>query len=136
MIRIWAWLKKVGAWLFRPLRRHKSAPPLAPTDSPLRAILVDDQPDVLASGECYVVGEGEHRWFAAFACPCGCGEDVVLNLLPDMRPRWRIEIHDDETVSIQPSIHRHVGCRSHFFVRRGLLRWCHEGVQAAETPAP
>lgn len=125
MKRIWGWVRAAAAWLLRPLRRRQPEPrELPPADDRLRAVFVDEQPDVLRASACYVVGEGEHRWFAAFLCPCGCGDEVVLNLLPDMRPRWRIETHDDQTVTIHPSINRRVGCRSHFFIRQGRTQWC------------
>ncbi len=136
MRRIWGWLGWTIAWLLRPLRHWRAAPRLPPDDGRLRAVFVDEQPDALRAGACYLVGEGEHRWFGAFVCPCGCGEEVVLNLLPDMRPRWRVEIHDDDTVTVHPSINRHVGCGSHFFIRRGRLQWCREEPQIAVQRPP
>jgi len=136
MRRFWRWLKATAAWLLRPLHRRRPEPSqLPPGDDRLRAVLVEEQPDVLGAGACYLVGEGEHRWVAAFLCPCGCGDEVVLNLLPDMRPRWRIETHDDETVTIHPSINRHVRCRSHFFIRRGHPQWCDPEPKNTVLPA-
>jgi hypothetical protein len=48
---------------------------------------------------------------------------VQLSLLEDSRPRWRVEEHDDGTASIYPSVWRRRGCRSHFFVQRGMVIW-------------
>ena len=88
-----------------------------------RAVLVEDVPRVLMPGSAYLVGEGEHRWSAAFRCPCGCRETIELNLVPEMRPRWRVTVEDDRTVAIEPSVWRQVGCRSHFTLIRGRIRW-------------
>jgi hypothetical protein len=72
----------------------------------------------------YLVGEGEHLWQAVFKCPCGCEDDVQLSLMPEGRPRWHATVHENETVSLWPSVSRTVGCRSHFFVRHGRIDWC------------
>ncbi|WP_236819161.1 DUF6527 family protein [Alicyclobacillus ferrooxydans] len=57
-------------------------------------------------------------------CPCGCGEVLHMSLHPDGRPRWELTRHPDGTVSLSPSVWRKVGCRSHFFLERGRVRWC------------
>lgn len=81
-------------------------------------------PDALRPFCVYVEGEGGRVWIAAFLCPCACGQLIQLNLMPDQRPRWALTEHDDATVTLQPSVHRHVGCKSHFFLRAGLVDWC------------
>lgn len=91
--------------------------------TPLRTQHELDMPERLSAGKLYLIGEGEYLWSAAFLCPCGCGEAVQLSLMPDSRPRWRAEEHADGTVSLMPSVWRTKGCRSHFFVRRGLVDW-------------
>lgn len=109
------WLTTFWAWLTRPFRRKPR---------PWGSVVVDDIPEAARPGVVYLVGEGGHLWFAAFVCPCGCGELVQLNLLPDARPRWSAERHPDGTVTIAPSVWRVAGCRSHFFLRRGRVEWC------------
>lgn len=101
--RFWSWL------------RHK---PL-----PLATVRCSEVPENIDPTKMYLVGEGQYLWFAAFACPCGCGELVQLSLLADSRPRWRVEEHGDGTASLHPSVWRKRGCRSHFFVKRGLIVW-------------
>ena len=86
-----------------------------------RAGEVPDAPEV---GTLYVVGEGAHEWYAVLRCPCGCGETLVMSLLADARPRWRVLVDDDGAPSLSPSVHRVVGCRSHFFLRSGRIDWC------------
>lgn len=130
MSRLLQWVLAFVAWVVSLFRRGRSAPalpapePPRPTDGRLRAVLVDEQPKELSPGECYLVGEGRFRWFAVFVCPCGCQDGVVLNLLTEMRPCWRVDVHEDEVVTFHPSINRQVGCRSHFTVRLGSVTWC------------
>jgi hypothetical protein len=57
-------------------------------------------------------------------CPCGCGETLHMSLLPDSHPKWKLLRHDDGTVSLHPSVWRTKGCRSHFFLRNGMIVWC------------
>ncbi len=129
MTKIWRWLQAIAAWLSRPFRRQRELPP---SDNLLRALVVDEQPDPLDSGICYLIGEDSDWWFAAFACPCGCRAEIVLNLLPTTRPRWRVEVGDDHLATIAPSINRHVGCKSHFFIREGSVLWAN--AQRASAP--
>lgn len=71
----------------------------------------------------YVVGENGYEWLAAFVCPCGCNDLIQLNLLEDIKPGWRISKRNTQKISISPSIDRRVGCRSHFTVTNGEVRW-------------
>lgn len=87
-----------------------------------RAVFVEDLPLELGKRKLYIVGEGEYRWFAAMKCPCGCGDIIKLNIRNDAHPYWRI-IEYKGTVSLEPSIRRLSGCRSHFYLRRGIIRW-------------
>jgi hypothetical protein len=109
---MWAW---IGTWV---ASFFKQAP------KPLRTVHLEELPERLDAGAVYVLGEGEHKWFVALVCPCGCGATVQMSLLPDAQPRWRLIEHTDETISLEPSVWRRVGCRSHFFIRRGLIQWC------------
>lgn len=93
----------------------------------LVACEVPELPRLLAPGTVYVIGENGHRWAAAFRCPCGCGETVQLNLLPERRPRWSVAIGKSKAVSLSPSVWRKVGCQSHFVVRLGRVLWCPSG---------
>lgn len=90
----------------------------------LKAIEVEELPEVLNKDRFYLVGENGYLWHAALLCPCGCAERLYLNLLPEQRPCWRIDRHADDTVSVHPSVWRVRGCGSHFFIRRGSIEWC------------
>ncbi len=52
-----------------------------------------------------------------FICPCGCGDLVILSMLEDTSPCWKVI--DKNT--IRPSINRIVGCRSHFEITNGIV---------------
>lgn len=85
---------------------------------------VTEEPDTPVPRVVYVVGEDGHRWFAAFDCPCGCGEVIKLSLVPGDRPGWTLHDHVDGTASVAPSVWRQVGCKSHFWLRKGKIDWC------------
>jgi hypothetical protein len=87
-------------------------------------VQTEELPDALDARTVYLVGEGVHLWSVALLCPCGCGETLHMNLLPDARPRWTVTRHADGTVTLDPSVWRRVGCRSHFFLRGGQIDWC------------
>lgn len=93
---------------------------------PFNILYVLELPEALDAGRLYVVGENGHQWFAAILCPCGCGATLQLNLQPDARPRWMLKVHWDDTPSLHPSVWRVKDCRSHFFLRRGLVEWCRD----------
>ena len=80
-------------------------------------------PRTLKRHYLYVLTESGTPWQAALTCPCGCKEILELNLLPDERPRWRYRVDAKGFASIEPSINRRIGCRSHFFLRSGKIVW-------------
>jgi hypothetical protein len=90
---------------------------------PMRVQRIVEEPDVLDAYVLYLVGNREYPWAVMFTCPCGCAARIALNLVRDTRPCWRERVHIDGTVSLFPSIDRTVGCRSHFWVRRGIVHW-------------
>ena len=61
--------------------------------------------------------------FVGLACPCGCGATIHLNLIDDERPCWRLSETADRGPTLHPSVWRTKGCRSHFVIRRGTLKW-------------
>lgn len=95
------------------------------TQRKYRIVFLEELPTNLAEKTAYVVGESDYRWYVAMLCPCGCGEAIYLNVRPDSHPYWRIIEHIG-TISIEPSIWRQKGCRSHFFLRKGRIRWVRE----------
>ena len=105
---VWAWLL---SWFVHPVQ-------------PLKTVRVEELPESLDPKDVYVLGEGNHLWFVAIVCPCGCRATLQMSLLADAKPRWRLIEHEDGTITLHPSVWRKIGCRSHFFLRRGLIQWC------------
>lgn len=85
-------------------------------------VIVEEIPEVLKLNTIYILNEGCLAEALFFMCPCGCGADIQLNLLKDSSPLWKYSITNDQ-ITISPSIWRKVGCRSHFFIRGGILVW-------------
>jgi hypothetical protein len=115
-----AWLATLWAWLVGWFRRRQ----LPETAGDAYVLVpVGDEPDELAAMRLYAVGENGHLWHATMLCPCGCEERISLNLLPDDSPCWTLSEHAGGP-TLHPSVWRHVGCRSHFFLRSGRIEWC------------
>jgi hypothetical protein len=89
-----------------------------------QTILVEnDIPKNLSSKTIYIVQEEGYLWSASMLCPCGCGEALHMNLIPDERPCWRLTKHQDGTISLHPSIWRKKGCCAHFWFKKGKVKW-------------
>jgi len=84
---------------------------------------VEELPDEVKSFRLYAVGSGE-PWLAAVECPCGCHDVIQLSLLEYDSPRWSLHVEPDRTGTITPSVWRTRDCRSHFFLRKGVVEWC------------
>lgn len=72
----------------------------------------------------YILTEDGEPWEARMICPCGCGAELDLNLLPDQSPRWAAWADRGGRASLHPSVWRKQDCRSHFVLRGGQIRWC------------
>lgn len=90
----------------------------------LAVFVAGDLPATLRKNIVYVVLDDGEPWYLSLICPCGCKSVLHMNLLPDERPCWGVCDQKDGTVTIEPSIFRGVGCKSHFWVRRGKIEWC------------
>jgi hypothetical protein len=91
-------------------------------------VLEGDLPKKIHKNTVYVVMDDAEPWHASFICPCGCKCVLHMNLLPDERPCWRVSDHRDGTISMEPSIFRKIGCKSHFWLRHGRINWCHDQI--------
>lgn len=83
-----------------------------------------DLPARLDRKVIYIVKEDGFLEYAAMLCPCGCGQVLYMNLIPDERPCWYITEHPSGTVTLHPSVWRNKGCQSHFWFREGQIYWC------------
>ena len=95
-----------------------------PTKVRWQSEYVEELPDDPQKGIVYLVKEGEQVWLAVLRCPCGCNSVIQLCCIRKSRPSWRYQINSDGGVSLHPSVWRTTGCKSHFFIRDGKIRWC------------
>jgi hypothetical protein len=114
--RMWNALTEVPRKLRTRLSRRKS--------QLYKIEQVDDFPDTPKPLRVYLAGGTENFWGAAMLCPCGCGETIELNLLKQVRPCWSVHEDADGLVTLHPSVWRQKGCRSHFLLQHGVIRWC------------
>jgi hypothetical protein len=89
----------------------------------LLVIVEGSFPKRLRRKRLYVLTEGGTPWQASMICPCGCGATLEMNLLPDERPRWTFAQDGKRRATLKPSVWRKVGCKSHFVLRNGVVRW-------------
>ncbi len=98
--------------------------------APYRTCTVQERlPSKIEKRMLYVVEEDGYEEQAAMLCPCGCGNILHMNLLPDERPYWTVTRHIGGIASLYPSVWRQVGCRSHFWFRRGRVSWCRPSLE-------
>jgi len=80
-----------------------------------------------AAGDASVVVRGVVRSLV-LRCPCGCGENYIINLDPRAGPAWR-HYRRKGTLTLYPSYWRHEGCGSHFIINRNEIWWCRFGAE-------
>jgi hypothetical protein len=115
------------AWFSRQFQKQALPPAALPLPAPATSLYgvanADEEPDDLAPKVVYAIGEGAHLWHVTMLCPCGCGTRIQLNALPDAAPCWTLVVRDG-VPTLRPSVWRKVGCRSHFILRDGRIKWC------------
>jgi hypothetical protein len=84
---------------------------------------VEDVPDELKPANLYIISNDTFYWQVAMLCPCGCKKTLHLNLIKGNHPKWSFDIDKKKRISLHPSIDRTVGCKSHFWVRKGKIIW-------------
>jgi len=83
---------------------------------------VPEIPDRLKARTLYLLGAAD-PWSAALLCPCGCHETIHISLLANESPSWRIDFNKTNEATLDPSIWRKQGCKSHFFIRNSRIVW-------------
>ena len=84
---------------------------------------IDEVPDKIEPYIVYLIEHEGYYWQAVMICPCGCKKHLHMNLISDHKPYWQFKIDKSDHISLSPSIHRMIECRSHFFVRKGKIIW-------------
>ena len=72
------------------------------------------------AGDAVLVVRGTPRWLL-LRCPCGCGEEIPVNLDGRAGKAWRLYRAPSEGLTVFPSIWRDTGCKSHFVIWRGHI---------------
>ena len=68
-------------------------------------------------GDAVLISRGTPRWLI-LRCPCGCGEEVPVNLDPRSGKAWRLYRSTRAGLTLFPSVWRDTGCGSHFVIWR------------------
>jgi hypothetical protein len=69
-----------------------------------------------------VRGGGREKWLL-MKCPCGCGQQIALNLMQSHSPQWKVSVQSAKRFSIHPSVDA-TSCGAHFWLRDGKVIWC------------
>jgi len=83
---------------------------------------VDEVPDYTKPGILYIIKNEEYEWQIVFICPCGCKKLLHINLIKEYEPYWHYTIKENQ-ISLHPSVHRMIGCKSHFYLKAGKIIW-------------
>lgn len=109
-------------------------------DLNLRAIVesrADAGAKLMTSGDAVLIVRGQPRWLI-LKCPCGCGEEIPINLDQRAGKAWRIYERNKGGLTLFPSVWRDTGCQSHFIVWRGRIslygKWEDGDVLSAFQP--
>lgn len=71
-------------------------------------------------GDAVIIHRRQPRWMM-LNCPCGCGEDLPINLDRRAGKAWRYYGGSDRGLTLFPSVWLDTGCQSHFIVWRGRI---------------
>jgi Family of unknown function (DUF6527) len=74
------------------------------------------------AGDAVLVQRGQPRMLV-LRCPCGCGDDLLINLDDRAGLAWRLYKNRRGT-TLYPSYWRDSACGSHFIVWNDHIYWC------------
>jgi hypothetical protein len=96
----------------------RRVPRLKPSKQFSEVLHVRSQSDalpILATEDCLVIVKRGTPRLLLMRCPCGCGDNITLNLDPRAGRSWSVR-ETDGVVTLSPSIWRGSRCKSHFFL--------------------
>jgi hypothetical protein len=88
-------------------------------------VKVPDQAAALAAvkpGVIAVIMPGSKPKSLKLFCPCGCGEMLSINLMPQVAKAWRLWGNAGLGLSLWPSVWLDLGCKSHFILHNNTAR--------------
>lgn len=103
-------------WLFQPLAGL--------WDKPYSVEYIEDPVETPKKKVLYIIGTSDEPWQVELACPCGCKDKIVLPVNDSTEPRWAIQLTNELPPTLSPSVWRSKGCKSHFFLKQGRIKWC------------
>lgn len=93
-------------------------------DRRIQVIQGDSLPPKLPKRDLVLAREDDEDWCVGMRCPCGCGVNIELLVVPEAKPRWDVFIDAKQRPTLTPSVWVQRGCRSHFWLRNGRVQWC------------
>ena len=90
----------------------------------LRIVQGDSLPARMPRRDLVLARDDGEDWCVGLRCPCGCGHVIELLVVAEAKPRWDVYVDSKGLPTLSPSIWLKNGCRSHFWIRGGRVRWC------------
>ena len=75
---------------------------------------------LIAPGDAVLIIRKQPRWLL-LKCPCGCNDDVPVNLDHRAGQAWRMYRGRNKKLTLFPSVWRDTGCLSHFIIRNSQI---------------
>lgn len=85
-------------------------------------------------GDAVLIQRGVPRWLM-IKCPCGCGEEIPVNLDKRAGKAWRL-YQGASGLTLFPSVWRDTGCEAHFIIWRDQIVTFGGGTSSANSPGP
>jgi hypothetical protein len=79
-----------------------------------------------------VVVEREIPRMLVLRCPCGCRDDLIINLDQRSGPAWRF-YSKSTGYSLYPSYWRDSDCESHFIIWSSRIYWCYSRYDVSDN---
>lgn len=107
------WLKDLMARILRPLRK---------TNEYRNVVTLNEAPEnnIPKNTLVLIYGGSSPKWLR-LKCPCGCGEELALPLMPSHNPHWQVIVNADNTLTVMPSINVTRQCGAHFFIKENKV---------------
>jgi hypothetical protein len=74
------------------------------------------------AGDFVIVERGQAR-LIVMRCPCGCGDDLLINVDRRVGKAWRF-YRNQYGMTLYPSYWRDTACESHFIIWNNNIYWC------------
>lgn len=85
-------------------------------------------------GDAVLIERGVPRWLM-LKCPCGCGEEIPVNLDKRAGKAWRL-YRNKAGLTLFPSVWRDTGCEAHFIIWRDQIVTFGGGLTSDNSPGP